>query len=227
MQHGHLSSLIIFVAACGGSQKPVSSADTASLDNGPSSRSEAPAASDTPPADTASTAPADGTSSAGGSSSAGASPAAAPESMHPTPSVTGSVDGKPFAPKLAHVVGRMRKDGRVLISVDERTECATPGDASKPDDAALTILVPWEDGYKIDLSALKRGGKKKPGEIAFSRANPAGKMEIWSSFKPSGRVTIVKAPMDKDAVGKMKIDLQSGDYMLAGDLDVQVCVAPK
>jgi hypothetical protein len=52
-------------------------------------------------------------------------------------------------------------------------------------------------------------------------------MEIWSSFKPSGRVTIVKAPMDKDAVGKMKIDLQSGDYMLAGDLDVQVCVAPK
>ena len=31
----------------------------------------------------------------------------------------------------------------------------------------------------------------------------------------------------KDAVGKMKIDLQSGDYMVAGDLDVKLCVAAK
>jgi hypothetical protein len=33
--------------------------------------------------------------------------------------------------------------------------------------------------------------------------------------------------MDQNAVGKMKIDMAIGDYMLAGDLDVKVCFPPK
>ncbi len=80
---------------------------------------------------------------------------------------------------------------------------------------------------KLDLAALKRANKKSSGEIGFARINKAGKKELSSTFKASGRATIVKAPMEQNALGKMKIDLQSGDYMLAGDLDIAVCVAPK
>jgi len=216
------SSLLMVLVACGGPQKPAESADTSSLEsNSSSSAKDAPAAPETASAPAPST-----TGSTGSAEAPSAAAAAAAESVHPAPAATGSVDGKPFAPKLAHVIGPMQKDGRILLSLDERTECSSPSDA-KPDDASLTILVPWEDGYKVDLSALKRGTKKKPGEIAFSRVNEAGKKSLSATFKPSGRVTIVKAPREKDAIGKMKIDLQSGDYMLAGDLDVQVCVAPK
>ncbi|MGA3120464.1 MAG: hypothetical protein ABSF69_06800 [Polyangiaceae bacterium] len=214
------SSLLIVLAACGGARKPAESADTSSLESNSSSAKDAPAAPET------ASAPPPSTTGSAASSAAPSAAAAVPESVHPAPAATGSVDGKPFAPKLAHVIGPLQKDGRILLSLDERTECSSPSDA-KPDDASLTILVPWEDGYKVDLSALKRGTKKKPGEIAFSRVNEAGKKSLSATFKPSGRVTIVKAPREKDAIGKMKIDLQSGDYMLAGDLDVQVCVAPK
>jgi hypothetical protein len=89
------------------------------------------------------------------------------------------------------------------------------------------MLVPWSDGYKVDLGSLKRGTKKGSGEIALTRVGAGGKAEVSATFKPTGRVTIVSAPKDANAFGKMKIDLQSGDYMLAGDLDVQVCVASK
>ena len=40
-------------------------------------------------------------------------------------------------------------------------------------------------------------------------------------------MTVVSAPMDKGGKGKLKIDLQSGDYMLAGDLDIEMCAAAK
>ncbi len=104
----------------------------------------------------------------------------------------------------------------------EGTDCPAPG--GNKDATTLTLLVPWQDGYKVDLSALKRATKKGSGEIAF---RPGGKKDPSATFKPSGTVTIVSAPMAKGATGKLKIDLQSGDYMLAGDLDIQVCVAPK
>jgi hypothetical protein len=54
-----------------------------------------------------------------------------------------------------------------------------------------------------------------------------GKKDVSASFKPSGRVTVVKAPSEEGSLGKINIDMQSGEYMLSGDLDVQVCVAPK
>jgi hypothetical protein len=135
--------------------------------------------------------------------------------------VTGAIDGKTFAPKVAQILSPMKKDGRIVVTLTEATDCPAPGDATA-DHARLTMVVPWQDGYKVDLSALK-AGKKGPGEIAFSPSKKAAS----ASFKPSGTVTVVSAPMDKGGKGKLKIDLQSGDYMLAGDLDIEVCVAPK
>ena len=55
----------------------------------------------------------------------------------------------------------------------------------------------------------------------------SGKKEFSAAFRPSGRVTVVKTPTEQNAVGKLNIDLTSGDYMLSGDIDLQACVAPK
>jgi hypothetical protein len=146
--------------------------------------------------------------------------------MHPAPGATGSIDGKPFSPRLAQIAGPMQKDGRVTIVIHERSDCVAPSDA-KPGDASMFLVVPWQDGYKTDLSALRRAKKGNLGEAAFVRIGDDGKKQVSTTFKPTGLVTVVSAPVTKDAIGKMKIDLQSGDYMVAGDLDVKVCVAPK
>ncbi len=206
--------VVVVLAACGGSTPPPETppSDTSSLETKNSSPQEAPQDSATP---AASAAPAPAPEPA-------AAPAEASGTFHQAPSVTGMVDGNSFSPKVAQVVAPMKKDGRVLLTLTEGTDCPTPGGAK--DATTLTLLVPWQDGYKVDLSALKRAGKKGSGEIAF---RPGGKKEPSATFKPSGTVTIVSAPMAKGATGKLKIDLQSGDYMLAGDLDIEVCVAPK
>jgi hypothetical protein len=220
-----VSILFAAAVACGGAKKPAeSAADTTSLESsggGSKSASVATAAAEEP-----------GSSSRGASASS-SSPAAnsattdtsAPAgSAHPAPAVTGLIDGKPFTPKIARVTGKPQKDGRVLLVLDEtHTDCSGSATAA-PGDAVLTMLVPWENGYKSDLGSLKRSTAKKPnGEITFYRARAGGKKDVSPTFKPSGTVTILKAPSEPSTTGSMKIDMQSGDYMLAGDLDVLVC----
>ncbi len=210
------------LVACGGSAPPEpqtpSSPDTSSLESiGGSSAKEAPSDSASPATSSAAAAP---PAAAPAPSEAPAADAAPAPAFHPAPSATGAIDGKPFAPKVAQILGAMKKDGRIPITLTEASECPAAGE--KGDHASLTMLVPWQDGYKVDLSALKISGKKGPGEIGFSRSKVAS-----ATFKPSGTVTVVTAPMEKGGKGKLKIDLQSGDYMLAGNLDIEVCVSPK
>jgi hypothetical protein len=211
-----------FVACGGGASPPPQSPspDTSSLESsGSSSKDESkeatPASSNAP---AAAAAPAASSAPASDAANTGA-PAA---SFHPAPSVTGMIDGNAFVPKVAQILGPMKKDGRITVTLTEASDCPGSGDA-KADHSKLTMVVPWENGYKVDLSALKLAGKKGPAEISFSPA----KKGATPSFKPSGTVTVVSAPMEKGGKGKLKIDLQSGDYMLAGDLDIEVCVAPK
>ncbi|MGO9833638.1 MAG: hypothetical protein ACLP1X_05430 [Polyangiaceae bacterium] len=219
-----LASVLLVLLGCGAAQKPAegSTGDTAALE--PSS---SPAADTSPgPAassDTSDSKPATSHAGAAPAASSDAPAAAAPSAFHPTPSATGSIDGKPFTPKLARVSGALQKDGRIPITLTEHTDCDTPA-TSKPGEGSMTLVIEWKDGYKTDLGSLKRTGKK---EVGFTRVSAAGAAGPSKTFKPTGKVTIVSAPMDQGATGKMKIDLQSGDYMLAGDLDVQVCVAPK
>jgi hypothetical protein len=213
------ASAVLFLACGGGTpaaQTP--SADTTSLETSSSSskadaKESAPAASD---------APAPAAAPAASAAPAADAPASAPAgAFHPAPSVTGTIDGNAFAPKVAQILAPMKKDGRILVTITEGTDC--PGAGDKGDHAKLTMVLPWSDGYKVDLSALKVSGKKGPGEITFSPGKKGG----GASFKPSGSVTVVNAPTDKGAKGKLKIDLQSGDYMLAGDLDIEMCAAAK
>jgi hypothetical protein len=212
----------VLVAACGGSATPPPEApagDNSSLENGSGSKDkeDAPAASATPAEPAASPAP----STPAPAASAAADDSAPPAAFHPAPSVTGAIDGKPFSPKVAQVLGAMKKDGRILLTLTEASECPAAGE--KGDHTALTMLVPWSDGYKVDLSSLKLGNKKGAAEIAFSRS----KKDVSTTFKPSGTVTVVSAPTEKGKTGKLKIDLQSGDFMLAGTVDIEMCTAAK
>lgn len=213
-----VASSLLLLLACGGSKKPADAPTETALQE----------TSASPSNDTPSTAEPASAAAPGPAASAGESPEPAPAQSspsHPVPNVTGSIDGKPFAPKMARINQPMQKDGRIVVTVDERAECG--GGEPRSGESVLTMTVPWEDGYKQDLGSLKRAGKKGAGEISLVRVGAAGKKDVSTTFKPSGRVTIVKAAMEPGAVGKMNIDLTSGDYMLAGDLDIQVCVAPK
>jgi len=230
---------LLLVAACGAAQKPAESEDTSPAESKESASTEASDHASAPSAaggGAAAAAPNDATEKpsdkpSDGTASASASGPAAPatgasNAVHPLPSTSGSIDGKPFAPKLAQVAGKLQKDGRLLVALTETTDCVSATDA-KPGDAMLTMVVPWQSGMKADLAALPRPKGKSKGEIAFTRVNDKKKSEVSKTFRPSGTVTIVSAPTEQNAFGKMKIDLSSGDYILAGDLDVKVCSAVK
>jgi hypothetical protein len=218
-----------FCACGGGADKPAASpADTSSLEPkdqagagdtsaAPSGGSGSAGASDDSASKPSSSAPDHGAPA----SSAAAAPAAdAPAAaVHPTPSAMGTVDGKAFAPKIARATAAMHKDGRLLVTLTEGTEC---GGTPKPGEGQLSLLLEWKDGYKTDIGSLKRATKPGGGEVGFSRGATMSK-----SFKPTGRVTVVSAPTDANSTGKLKLDVQSGDLMLAGDIDVLLCVAAK
>jgi len=210
-------SLLVLVACGGASQKPAASeADTASLESPGGGSSTATASPSTPTA----TAAADAPPAATASSAVPASITAAvtgTASVHPVPGTTGEIDGKAFSPKLAQLVGAVMKDGRAVVLIHGGSDCVAPEDA-KSGDGSILLTVPWKDGYKTDLAALRRAKGGSLGEAAFVR-----KKQVSATFKPSGLVTVVSAPTEKGKVGKMKIDLTSGGYILTGDLDVMVC----
>jgi hypothetical protein len=162
-----------------------------------------------------------------------AAPTTPPAPAHPAPTVSGNIDGKPFAPRLAQVSGPMQKDGRLLISFTEADDCVTSADA-KAGGATLLMMIPWKDGAKLDLAKLKvpnpkaKGFAAAMGEVSFIRIGDDGKSnQVSTTFKPTGKATIVSAPMEQNAVGKMTLDLKSGDYALSGDVDIKVCFPPK
>lgn len=223
-----LVSSLLVLAACGGAPKRPGSdpSDTSSLESEGASSSPASAStasSSDPRSGSGPTSAAPAPSAAAQTSGAtSATSPAAPAVIHPVPGATGSIDGKPFTPKLAQVTGPIKKDGRLVVTLHEGSDCVSAAQA-RPGDESITLMVPWQDGYKVDLGSLKRGRKGDPGEAAFTRVGDDGRGHISSTFKPTGRVTIVSAPTDPNALGKMKVDLSSGDYILAGDLDVKVC----
>lgn len=202
--------VVALSVACGAAHKKVED-DTGSLPE-PAAASSADMA-----------APPDSPSSAKPAASSAAAPAAR---SHPTPSTSGAIDGKPFAPKLAVVAGPIQKDGRALVALQEKDECVTSADA-KPGDQTLTMMVAYGDGMKTDLAALKLPKGKSWGDFTLVRVLAGSKNEISTTVKPIGTVTIVKAPMKQGDVGTMKIDLTSGGYMLNGDIDLKACSSPK
>ena len=103
----------------------------------------------------------------------------------------------------------------MAMMIHEGSDCLAPSDA-KPGDGSMTLMVPWQDGYKVDLGSLKKAKGRAMNEAAFVRVGADGKNKISSTFAPTGRLTVVSAPTAQNALGKLKLDLSSGDYILAG-----------
>jgi len=217
---GSFACSLFVLTACGAAPKPAAAdpSDTALLEQRATPSSATPAAPATA-ADAQPPAPA---------ASPGAGDAAATQSLgrHAAPAATGSIDGKPFTPKFAQLAGPLKKNGDVLVVLHEGDDCQAPAD-TKAGGASMLLIVPWREGYKVDLSALRRAKKHDLGEAAFVRIGPDKKKEVSPTFRPSGLLTVVAAPTQRGAVGDIKIDLQSGDYMLVGELDVKVCAPTK
>jgi hypothetical protein len=208
-----ISSLVLGAIACGGGSKPAQSAS----DN---SAVEANNSTTKPSSDESAASGSASDAGAAAPDAATTGEAAPAPPTHPTPTVTGTLDGISFAPTIAHVVGKPKADGRIVVSLENSTDC------SGAPDQAITLLISYKDGNKSDLGALKRGSKKNAAEAAFLRVGPDAKKEYSSTFKPTGTVTVVKTAADSSTPGKLKLDLTSGDYMLNGDIDIQMCEAP-
>jgi len=142
------------------------------------------------------------------------------------PTSRGSIDGHPFAPKLGHIMGKMHKDGRVAVSFTERSDC-TPLANLEPGSGVLTVVVPWKEGYQAQLGSGKHAGKRKAGAISFARMSAARKPQPSRSFKPMGTLAVVSAPKSANGVGKVTLDVTSGDYRLVGEFDVDLCGSSK
>ncbi len=148
--------LVLAFVACGGAQqKPAESVDTSSLESSSSHSGESKPSTGTE--STEGSAP-----TAKGSAPPAADTPATPAANHPVPAATGTIDGKPFSPKLAQIAVQKQKDGRVTLVLHEGSDCIAPGDA-KPGDASMLLVVPWKDGYKTDVSALARAKKGSLG----------------------------------------------------------------
>src|SRR5260370_28746434 len=102
--------VFVLIGCAGAPPKPAESPsnDTASLESNTtpstSAAAAAPAAKDSNP-------PASHDTAAASSGPSGP-PAGPPAAFHPMPAATGSIDGKPFAPKLARISAPLHKDGR-------------------------------------------------------------------------------------------------------------------
>ena len=91
----------------------------------------------------------------------------------------------------------------------------------------LTVMLPWRDGFKAEVSSAKHGGKKDGAVMSFGRVGGTRKPAMSKTFRPSGTLAVVSAPKGPNEVGRVTLDVTSGAYRLFGDADVELCGSTK
>jgi hypothetical protein len=107
--------------------------------------------------------------------------------------------------------------GRVNLRLFRGTGCETD---AKDGDVDLLFAIPWAAGARTDLGTLSSKGVNPEAQATRHSDSEHGK---GLRFRPQGTITIVSAPSEKGAIGKITIDLRSEDYALTGDMPVIVC----
>jgi hypothetical protein len=153
--------------------------------------------------------------------------------------VSGTINGKTFAPKVGWVFSRMQ-DGYATINFMEKEPCSMMEDG----DVGLGVFMPWQEGASVDLSTQRdvAFGKQKvklaaaafvqnkTTKVVDKKTGIAGARTENSpvpGFKPKGKATLIAAPNARDSVGRLEIDLSSGDFKMKGSVDVKVCAELK
>ena len=204
-----LALAAVILAACSSSPPPP--ADPPPADPPPPAAPEPPAPAPEPAAVPAATATAAATS-------APAAPAAPASSVE----ASGKIDGKTeFVPKLGQVGGPYQKDGRLFVNLHGASDCLTSLDV-KPGDGSMLLMMPWKKGVTYELP----GAKQKQGDATFLVITPEKKNDIHKGFKPTGKIEILEAPTEHNAVGRIRVDMKSGDWTLKGELAVKICYPP-
>jgi hypothetical protein len=140
-----------------------------------------------------------------------------PRPAGPSAWASGDLAGSAFTPTLVQMRGPAPGYvGRVSLRLFRGTGCDMD---AKEGDVDLLFAVPWGPGARTDLGTLSSKGVNPEAQATRHFDSEHGK---GLRFRPQGALTIVSAPSQKGAIGKITIDLRSGDYVLTGDMPVIV-----
>jgi hypothetical protein len=197
------------LVACGGStSNPETAAASADASASATAATTAAASGDQAP-------------SAAPASSASAEPGRAPATL------AGAIDGKPFHGVAACVIGQGKAPGKVYIEIydvkdfDVKKTCGRL--PAVPDARKIGVLLPWSAGAKLDVATIK-ASEDPDMFVMATTANPKkfDRKDVGKEIKPTGTIQVLNAPVQKGAVGRIKLDLTTGGDKLTGEIDVDV-----
>lgn len=148
----------------------------------------------------------------------GAPPADAPrpeaKSLGPT-TLKGKVSGGDFRPAVALIHTPTFGDSVMVEIFDQDATCESvpsPTDGHR----VVEVKVPWKAGpHPVGASSAQvRFGLQMKGKA------------LWGDAK-SGTVTVLEAPREQGAIGRLRLDAQAPKEKVSGEIDVHVCVAPR
>jgi hypothetical protein len=143
----------------------------------------------------------------------------------PDSAFTGPLLGKPFAARVACVIGGSQP-GQGIVHIydakgfDVAQSCAFPPTAAG--ERKIEIKAPWKTGAKVDLASLTFDDKRGP-DGRVSEALGGGKYDNkWMNrdFKPKGSLEIMRAVSGVGKLGRVKLTLENGAEKLTGAIDV-------
>lgn len=208
LSHIALSSSLALLVGCGATPEPKNASDEAVVgDSETTSADMAP-----PPPKTVAETPAGEVASADElAKQEEAKPSQEP--LGPT-TLKGKISGGDFAPKVALIHTPTFGDRAMVEVYDQEATCENLPDAADGH-RSVEIKVPWAKGnHSIagDKASVRFGLQRKGNQL-------------WGAAK-SGAVTVLEAPKQQGAIGRIRINASAPKEKLSGEIDVHVCVAP-
>ena len=136
----------------------------------------------------------------------------------------GEIDGRTYAPVVA--LGRQffQQGGARHLTLElfeRQVDCASKTTAKKGE-RQLFVSIPWQEGGKLDLSAVPPDPVMNPNKM---KAWDGKRWEEVSGWKaPLGKVLVFEAPTKSGEKGRVRLVLRSGRAKLRGDVPVVLCV---
>jgi hypothetical protein len=131
----------------------------------------------------------------------------------------GTIDGKAFVAKSAVVRSSSESGGKASVTIYD-IDVACDEYSPKSEREVLTSIE-WKAGtnrnFKVDISDLKGS------QTATFVIKPAGGGNPRNVLSNAGRIEIMEAPTEKDAIGKLRIRAKANADSVEGEIAVRVC----
>jgi hypothetical protein len=134
--------------------------------------------------------------------------------------LTGTINGASFTAKSAitHVGGfGSNSDGTQNIDIYETD--VTCADFAPQADREILLSVPWKDNTDRDFKLAFGSPDSQTGTFVIQKNGTPDNI-----ISTQGRVEIITAPTDKDAMGKMRLRMSAEGNTVEGEVDIHVCV---